>query len=254
MHRRTRLLVFRTRFGPSRRSDGRLAGLFRGALQASGETRGEGDRLVREQLRSVFRHLRRTAVLVELPAADHRLGAGFAERQAQAVSVVLDAHNLQRHDVAFLHDLLGVADATVHQLGDVDETLDRPREPSERAERDELCDHTGDDIAHLVTRDQLLPLLRCSATDRERDLLRVLIDAHDEDVDFVADLEQVFRLRVAVPRQLGQVDEAIGAAKVNEHTEVPDGGDAAEADFSLVQFVEETILLLRAPLLQRGTL
>ena len=60
-------------------------------------------------------------LLVKLPAADLRFVARFAEREAEAVPVVLDAHDLQRDDIAFVDDFLRVTNATVDEFGDVDQ-------------------------------------------------------------------------------------------------------------------------------------
>ena len=38
--------------------------------------------------------------------------------------VVLDAHDLERHHVVLVHDLLGVADPSIDELRDVHEALD----------------------------------------------------------------------------------------------------------------------------------
>src|SRR5690606_15816415 len=89
--------------------------------------------LVRERLLGVLGELGYAAVGVELPTADHRLVTRLAEREAEAVTVVLDADDLQRDDIAFLHDFLGVTDTTVDELGDVHEALDRVRQTREGA-------------------------------------------------------------------------------------------------------------------------
>src|SRR2546427_7078930 len=45
--------------------------------------------------------------------------------------------------------------------------------------------------------------------------------------------------RSVLPRQLGNVDEAVYAAKVHERTEVDDGGNDTRTDLALFQLVEE---------------
>ena len=152
--------------------------------------------------------------------------------------VVLDTDDLQRNDVAILEDFLWVTDPSLNDLGDVDQTLDGPGQSGECTEGDQLSDHTGNDVAHSVLGDHLLPLLRCCAPDGEGDLLVLLIDPEYVDVHLVANLKQLFRLRVTVPRQLGEVNEAIGPTEVNEHTEVPDGRDFTGTNLAFCEFLQ----------------
>ena len=56
------------------------------------------------------------------------------------------------------------------------------------------------------------------------------------------------------PGQLGQVDQAVGAAEVDERAEVGQAGHAAVANLARLQLGQQPILLLRAPLLSRRAL
>ena len=48
--------------------------------------------------------------------------------------------------------------------------------------------------------------------------------------------------------------EAVGAAEIDEHAEAAHAGDPAAADIAFVQLLDQALLLLHAPLLQRGAL
>ena len=170
------------------------------------------------------------------------------------MTVVLDTHDLQRHHVAFFNHFLRVVDTTVDELRDVHQAFHRPRQPSERAERDKLGHHAGHHVAHGVTGDQILPLLGRCAPDGQGNLLALLVNLHDEDLDLFANTEALFRVRVAIPRELREVRQSVGAAEVHEHTEVADRSDPTGANLALVQLVQQAVLLLGAPLLQRRTL
>ena len=188
-------------------------------------------------------------MVVEAPAAHLGFLPALAQREPEAVPVVLDTHDLERHDVALGEDLVRRVDAAVDQLRDVRQALDGPGQPREGAEGDDLRDDAGDDVADLVSADQVLPLLRRGAAHGERDLLVLAIDAHDEDIDLLADVEELLRVRVAVPGELGQVGEAVGPTEVDEDAEVADRGDLAAADFTLGELAQQALLLLGAPLL-----
>ena len=171
------------------------------------------------------------------------------------MAVVLDADDLDRDDVALFDDFLRVGDAAVDELRDVDQAFDRALQADEGAERRELRDLAGDDLPFAVAGDDLFPALGLGAADAEGDLLRLVVHLQDVDRHFVADLEQlVRRLRRALPGQLGEVDEAVGAADVDEDAEVADAGDAAGADVAFVQLEEQAFLLGGALLLDGGAL
>ena len=129
-----------------------------------------------------------------------------------------------------------------------------PGQPRECAERDELGDHTGHDVADVVARDEVLPLLGCGTADRERDLLVLAVHPHHEDVDLLADLEQRLGVAVAIPGQFGEVGETVGAAEVDEDPEVADRRDLAGADLALGELTEQALLLGGAPFLHGGAL
>jgi hypothetical protein len=50
------------------------------------------------------------------------------------------------------------------------------------------------------------------------------------------------------------VDQAVGAPEVDEDAEVTDGADAAFADLAFLQLLQQTVLLLRTPFLERAAL
>src|SRR3972149_5052943 len=109
------------------------------------------------------------------------------------MTVALDADDPQRQDVADVHCFARVGDAPLYQLRYVDQALNRAFDAGEGAKRDELGDNAGDDVVHLVLVDYAVPLGRLGPPYAEGDLLRLSVDLHYEDVDFVTDLEELFR-------------------------------------------------------------
>ena len=95
----------------------------------------------------------------ELEAHRFAFFARAAQAQAEPLPVALDADDLERQQIAFAHDILGMADAPVDELRYVDEALDGPFDARERAERDELGDAADDDLSFLVLVDDVVPLL-----------------------------------------------------------------------------------------------
>ncbi len=118
----------------------------------------------------------------------------------------------------------------------MDQALDGSLDAGECAEGRELRDDAWHDFAHLVLVNDAVPVSRLGAADAQGDLLALVVHLHHVDVDLVAEVEELFRRLGAVPRDLGEVDEAVGAAEVDEDAEVAYGADAAFADLAFFQF------------------
>ncbi len=80
----------------------------------------------------------------------------------------------------------------------------------------------------------------------QRDLLAVLVDVEDHHFDQVVDLHHVGGVVDASPRHIGDVQEAVDAAEVDERAEVGDVLDGAGANLPRFDFGEKRLLLLFA--------
>ena len=110
----------------------------------------------------------------------------------------------------------------VGQLGDVHQALDALLDADERAERHQLGDPAGDDLADLVGPRELLPRVFLRGLQRQRDALAVHVHVQDLDRDLLADLDDLARVVDVLPGKLGHVHEAVHAAEVDERAEVDD--------------------------------
>ena len=107
-------------------------------------------------------------------------------------------------------------------LRDVDEALDAVADLDERAEGHELGDPAVDELADPVAPGELLPRILLGGLEREADALPVEVDVEDLDGDLVADGDDRAGVVDVLPGQLGDVDEAVHAAEVDEGAEVDD--------------------------------
>src|ERR1043165_3028994 len=128
-------------------------------------------------------------------------------------------------------------------LGDVDQPFDALFELDEGAvvgERDDAAAHLGaegvalDDVGPGV-----LPLLLVA----EGDALGGGIELEDEDFDLVADVEVFGRMVDAAPGDVGNVQQAVDAAEVDEDTVVGDVLDDAVGELPFLQAPERLRLL-----------
>ncbi len=194
------------------------------------------------------------AVLGRVETGDLTHGAlvGLLERQADPPPLQVDVDHLDHDLVADLHNLLGDLDVPLGQLGDVHQALDALLDADERAERHQLGDPAGHHLADLVGPGELAPGILLRRLQRQRHPFPLQVDVQYLDCDLLADLDDLARVIDVLPGQLGDVDQAVHPAEVDERPEVDDRGHRAGADLTLGQLVEELGADLGLGLLQPG--
>src|SRR5207253_10503167 len=159
----------------------------------------------------------------------------------------------QHLDVVSLRDdLAWVLDVMLCQFRDVDEALDAWKDLDEGAERDDLRHLAVDGVALLVALEHLLPRIGLRLLEAERDPLAIAVDVEHLDLNLLADLQHLARVVDVRPRELGDVDQAVHAVKVDEGAEVDDVRDLALDDVARVEAVENLLALLLALVLEDG--
>ena len=183
----------------------------------------------------------RVVLLHEVPGV--RLGLLHAERDLLLRVVELEHDHLDR--VARLDELRGVVDAaSPAHLRDVHETLDALLELHEGA--------VGHDVDHLALVLRVHRVARLDAVPRgggllletEGDALTVEVDAEHLDLEFLLELDHLRGVVDPAPGHVGDVEQAVDTAEVDEHTEVGDVLDRTGADLALLDVLEEGLLLL----------
>src|SRR3712207_4907681 len=165
-----------------------------------------------------------------------------AERDLLLARIDLEHDGFDR--LADRHQLRRMPDvARPAHLADVHEALDARLELDERAvvrDRDDLAGHARPDRVLLH---HVLPRIRLELLVAEADALARPVDVEDLDVDLLADLEHLRRVRDAAPRHVRDVQQAVDAAEVDERTEVGDVLDDAAADLVLLQLLHQLLAL-----------
>jgi len=114
------------------------------------------------------------------------------------------------------------------------------------------------DRHHAATHDAVLgvllldvfPGVALQLLQAQADALALLLEVEHLDVDLVADLHHLAGMLHAAPAQVGDVQQAVDAAEVDERTEVGDVLDDAAANLALLQLGDEVLLLGLALLLE----
>src|SRR5512133_3519937 len=180
------------------------------------------------------------------------IGVDTLERQRQPTALGIDLEDQHRHRVALRHDLPGILDVMLRELGDMDEAFDARQDLDERPESDDLRHLALDDVAFLVLLEHLLPGIGLGLLEPERDALALAVDVEDLHLHRLADLEHLRRVVDMRPRQLGDVNETVHPVEVDEGAEVDDVGNLALDDVARVEAVEDRLAHLLALVLEDG--
>ena len=106
--------------------------------------------------------------------------------------------------------------------------------------------------ADRVAGGDALPRIGQELLDAERDAVRLVVDLDDLDLDRLADVHDLGRMVHAAPRHVGDVEQAVDAAEIDERTVLGDVLDHAVDDLTLFEVGDELGALLGAALLENG--
>ena len=136
--------------------------------------------------------------------------------QGDTLVLRIDVDDLCIHFLTLSQNVLGLADAAVSDLRDVDQAVHTGDDLCECTEGHELDDLDLDHIANMIVVGEDGPRVGGVGLVAEGDLLLLRIEGDDEHLDGVADLDDLSRVLDVIPAQLGNMDHAVHAADVNE--------------------------------------
>ena len=136
-------------------------------------------------------------------------------------------------------DALGPA-----HLGDVHQALDPLLELHEGAVGHDVHDLAGDPGADRVFLLDVFPRAGRLLLEPERDLFAVLVDVQHHHLDLIVDLEHIAGMVDAAPAHVGDVQQAVDAAQVDERAEIGDVLDGPLANLADVDFLEQLLFLV----------
>src|SRR5882762_14843 len=160
---------------------------------------------------------RHPRILLRLLHAERDLLLGLVDLEHHRFDRFADRHELGRMPHV----------ARPAHLGDVDESLDAGLELDERAvirDRHDLALHA---CADGILGGDVLPGVSLQLLQAERDALALPVDVEDLHLELLADLHHLGRMRHAAVAHVGDVQQAIHAAQVDEGAEVGDVLDDA---------------------------
>ena len=192
---------------------------------------------------------RRVALLDHRPRV--RLDLLHAERDPLGAAVDVEDDHLDL--VADVDDLRGMAHAPApRHLRDVHEALDAGLELDERAvvgEAHHLAARLRPGRVRLL---DALPRVGRLLLVAERHAPAVAVEVQHDDLDLVADVEDLGGMADAAPAHVGHVQEAVDAAEVDERAVVRDVLHGPRERHALGEDFHRVLLLLLALLLEDG--
>ena len=140
---------------------------------------------------------------------------------------------------------------TASHLGDVHQTLDASAQGDESTERNDLGNRAISDGANGELLDELHPRILGGLLQAQRDALAGQVNVQNLDFDFLANLDNLGRMVDVVPRKLGDVNQTVNAAQVNEGAKVNDRGNGAVQAHTLGELLQDFGTLVLAAFLQQ---
>ena len=119
-----------------------------------------------------------------------------------------------------LEDVRGLLHVVAGDLGDMEQSVHAREQLDESAEVCHTGDTAGDDRADTELVLSLDPGILLRELAGEGNLLAA--DVLDEDSDFITDMENLLGILHAAPAHLGDVEQAVSAAEIDESTEICD--------------------------------
>ena len=174
-----------------------------------------------------------------------------AQRNAALGGVDLEHLDLDllagRNDLAGMDVLLGP-----RHLGDVDEAFDARLQLDERAVVGDVGDAALEALADGVARLDRRPRIFLKLLHAERDAVRLVVDLDDAHLHLLADAQHFGRMVDAPPGDVGDVQQAVDAAEVDERAVVGDVLDRAVDHLTLGEVGDDLVALLGAALFEHG--
>src|SRR6476469_8206431 len=181
------------------------------------------------------------------------IARGLLEAERDAALDRIDFENLHfdflrgRNDLAGVHVFLGP-----RHFRDVDQAFDARLQFDERAVVGDVGDAAGEARIERILRLDALPRIVQQLLHAERNAVGLVVDLDDLDLDGLADGEHFGRVIDPAPGNIGDVQEAVDAAEVDERTVIGDVLDHAVDHLTLFEVLHEFLALLGAGLFQNG--
>ena len=137
-------------------------------------------------------------------------------------------------------------------LGDVDEALNAVAKVNKCTEGNKLGDSALDDSVNWVLGNKYTPWILGSLLKTKGDTLTVKVNVENLNLNLLANLNNLRWVVNVVPRKLGNVNQAVNAAKVNKCTKLNDGGNSTLELHANLELAQDVLTLCLTSLLKNN--
>src|SRR5690606_15267849 len=194
------------------------------------------------------------ALLVDGREGLPRVGRDLLDAQRDAATLLV---HVQHHDLELVADLhhLGRVDVLVGpvHLGHVHQALDARLDLDERAvigDVGDLAEHAG--VGRVAARD-VVPRILAQLLEAEADAVALAVVLEHADVELLAHFNDFGRMAHALPGHVGDMQQAVDAAEVDERAVVGEVLDHALQHGALDQLLHQLLALFRVLALDHRT-
>ena len=182
-----------------------------------------------------------------------RIAHGLLEAERNAALDRIDFEDLHFDFLRGRDDLAGVnVLLRPRHFGNVDEAFDARLQFHERAVVGDVGDAALELGLNRILGFDALPRIVQQLLHAERDAVRLVVDLDDLDLHRLADVEHFGRVIDAAPRDIGDVQQAVDAAEIDERTVIGDVLDDAVDDLTFFEVLHQFLALLGARLFENG--
>ena len=102
---------------------------------------------------------------------------------------------------------------------------------------------TGYVVTHLEISIQSIPGMRSELLQTESDATLLVVEVENNNVDLLVELNHLVRIVNTTPAEIGDVDESVNTAQVNEYTVRSDVLNNTLQDLTLLELTDDFLLL-----------
>ena len=173
-----------------------------------------------------------------------RIVHSLLEAERDFLLFLVDAKNDDVDFIAVVENLIRMRDALgPAHFANVNETFDAFFKLDKRAVRHNVDDRAVNARSNGILLFDVSPRRFGQLLEAEGDLFLLMIDVQDDDLDLLIDRDDFARIGDATPAHIGNVEQTVDSAKINEGAEFGDILDGTSATLPDFEFVEEQGLL-----------
>ena len=167
------------------------------------------------------------------------------DTQRHLALVAVESQDNCLYVVANLHEVLSAAQVLApRHLANVDKTLYAGSNLNECTVVGHNNNLTLYAVANLQLAVQSIPGMRSQLLQTESDTLLLVVEVQNNNVDLLVELNNLAGIAYAAPAQVGDVDQTVNTAEVNEYTVRSDVLDGTLEYLTLLQLADDLLLLL----------